>query len=76
MISETKIDSSFPSAQFHMEGYANPYKLDRIANGSGILLYTRVCKIFLYTKFSVELKSRKIKWFLSCSYNHPKGPII
>ena len=41
LISETKIDSSFPSAQFHLEGYATPYRLDRNANGGGILLYIR-----------------------------------
>ena len=36
LINETKIDSSFPSAQFHLEGYATPYRLDRNANGGGI----------------------------------------
>ena len=41
LISETKIDSSFHSAQFHLEDYATPYKLDRNANGGGILLYIR-----------------------------------
>ena len=41
LISETKIDSSFPSAQFHLEGYATPYRLDRNATGGGILLYIR-----------------------------------
>ena len=39
LISETKIDSSFPSAQFHLEGYATPCRLDRNTNGGGILLY-------------------------------------
>ena len=41
LISETKIDSSFPSAQFHLEGYATPCRLDRNANGGDILLYIR-----------------------------------
>ena len=36
-----KIDSSFPSVQFYLEGYATPYRLDRNANGVGILLYVR-----------------------------------
>ena len=39
LISETKIDSSFLSFQFHLEGYATPYILERNTNGSGILLY-------------------------------------
>ena len=41
MISKTKNDSSFSSAQVHLEGYAAPYKLDRNANGGGRLLYIR-----------------------------------
>ena len=41
LISETKIDSSFPSAQFHLEGHATPYRLARNANGGAILLYIR-----------------------------------
>ena len=40
LISETKVDSSFPSVQFHL-GYATSHKLDRNANGGGILLYIR-----------------------------------
>ena len=32
LISKTKIDSSFPTAQFQIEGYTN-YRLDRNANG-------------------------------------------
>ena len=39
-ISETKIDSSFPTAQFLIGGYTT-YSLDRNANSRGILLYTR-----------------------------------
>ena len=41
LISETKIDSSFPSAQLHLKGYATPYRLDRNTDGAGILLYIR-----------------------------------
>ena len=40
LISETKVDSSFPTAQFQIEGYAT-YRLDRNTNGGGILLYIR-----------------------------------
>ena len=35
LISETKIDSSFPTAQFQIEGYTT-YSLDRNANGGGM----------------------------------------
>ena len=41
LISETKIDESFPSAQFLLDGFSRPYRLDRCANGGEILLYVR-----------------------------------
>ena len=40
LVSETKIDSLFLTAQFQTEGYTN-YRLDRNANGGGIFLYIR-----------------------------------
>ena len=38
MISETKLDSSFPNAQFYMNSYSKPYRLDRNCKGGGIVL--------------------------------------
>ena len=35
LISETKLDSSFPTAQFKIEGYTT-YRLDRNSNGVGM----------------------------------------
>ena len=82
LISETKIDSSFPSAQFYLEGYATPYRLDRNANGGGILLYIRedIPSKLLNTDLSiegffVEIRLRKKKWLLCSSYN-PKKNLI
>ena len=40
LTSETKIDSSFPTAQFHIDGYII-YRCDRNENGGGLLLYIR-----------------------------------
>ena len=37
LISETKIDSLFPKAQFHIDGYTT-YPRDRNEDGSGLLL--------------------------------------
>ena len=39
MVSETKLDSSFPQAQFRMEGYALPFRCDRSSHGGGFLLF-------------------------------------
>ena len=41
MISETKIDDTFPHRQFLIEGFITPYRLDGASNGGGILLYVR-----------------------------------
>ena len=41
MISETKIDESFPLSQFMIDGFSMPYRRDRNAHGCGILVYFR-----------------------------------
>ena len=41
MIFATKIDDSFPQNQFLMEGYSNNFRVDRSAQGGGILIYIR-----------------------------------
>ena len=40
MISETKVDNSFPTMQFHIEGYCI-CRLDWNEYGGGILVYVR-----------------------------------
>ena len=42
LITETKIDQSFPTKQFLMAGYSEPYRLDRNQHGGGLLIY--VCE--------------------------------
>ena len=41
MISETKIDDSFPLGNFLIGGFSKPYSLDRDSLGGGILLYVK-----------------------------------
>ena len=40
LISETKIDSSFPTAQFYIDGFSI-YRRDRNEHGGGLMLYVR-----------------------------------
>ena len=41
LLSETKLDDTFPSAQFILKGYGVPYRFDRNSNGGGaFLLYS------------------------------------
>ena len=81
LISETKIDSSFPTAQFNMNGFTT-YRRDRNINGGGIILYVRedIPSSFLKIDTSiealyVEINVRKKKWLIGCSYNPHKGLI-
>ena len=41
LISETKLDSSFPSKKFVIKGYSPPFRLERNQNGGGLLIYVR-----------------------------------
>ena len=72
MVSETKLDSSFPQAQFRMEGYAPPFRYDRESYGGGILLFiredipTKIISITPLKDFEgifVELNFRKKKFY-------------
>ena len=40
-IAETKIDASFPSAQFVLDGYHLPYRMDVTERKGGILVYVK-----------------------------------
>ena len=39
MITETKLDDSFPASQFSIQDFRTPFRIDRNKNGGGILLY-------------------------------------
>ena len=41
LISETKIDATFPTSQFEIPGFSSPFRLDRTERGGGLLLYIR-----------------------------------
>ena len=84
MLSETKLDDTFPTSQFLMQGYSTHFRKDRTSKGGGILLYIREdipCKIIktetdaYHEGFFIEINLRKKKWLLSCSYNSHKNNI-
>ena len=79
MISETKIDGTFPYALYHLKNFSNRYGLDRNSHGGGILVYVRdsipsnLVKLDLklenFEGFFIELElSKKNKWLLSYSF--------
>ena len=84
IITETKLDNTFPVSQFHIDGYSKPYRLDRNRNGGGIIIYVREdIPNRMLTKHNfpdnieglfIELNFRKSKWLLGGMYHPPSQP--
>ena len=60
MISETKLDSSFPDAQFYMKSCSNPYRLDRNSKGGGKIVYVREDNSFKLINYYVFTMTKNI----------------
>ena len=83
LVSETKIDDSFPQGQFVIDGFSAPYRLDRNCLGGGLMLFVRddIPSNLLTIEekpihsFYVELNLRNSKWLVNCSYNPHKNSI-
>ena len=74
MVSETKLDDSFPKGQFLIEGFHSPFRFDSNRNGGGIMLYVREdisAKLLSHDFPCVEINLCK-KWLINCSYNPHK----
>ena len=41
VLTETKMDSSFPNAEFRIDGFSAPFRFDRNRFGGGVLIYVR-----------------------------------
>ena len=85
LIYETKLDSSFPLNQFHIDGVTSLYRLDRNQNGEGIMLYIRedipsksLTEIKLDNEIEyifIEINLRSKKWVVSGSCNRKSSRI-
>ena len=85
LISETKIDESFPTYQFSISVFSSPFRYDRSCNAGGLLFYLRKdipAKIIKTENkksnvelFYVEINFFKKKWLIGCSYNPHKSMI-
>ena len=81
MIAETKIDATFPTGQFVIKGFATPFRLDRNANGGGLLVYvwsdipSRQLNSFKFSDgvecISFEINLGKKKWALFSVHRPP-----
>ena len=85
IVSETKINDSYPSAQFQIDGFSPPYRFNRDENGGGLLIYIRSdipskeLKNNLLPKniegLFIEINLRNKKWLLFGGYNPKKENI-
>ena len=81
ILTETKLDDSFPTFQFMVDAFSKPYLQDRNRNGGGIIIYVRddipsklLTKHILPDDIEglfVELNFRKRKWLLMGAYHLP-----
>ena len=75
LLSETKLDDSFPSGQFILKVYSVPYRFDRNTKGGGRLLYipedipSKFLKLRSDFNINLFLLRKKRKWFINGSYN-------
>ena len=82
MVAETKIDNSFPKGQFFIQGYSEPFRLDRNSNGGGLLVYveedipSKQLKSFKFGDdiecIGFEINLRKKKWAFFSIYRPPR----
>ena len=74
-VAETKINQSFPKAQFLISGFHEPYRLDITDKSGGILVFVRLNSFALPTDIQIlpfELNLRKEKWLVVAIYRPPK----
>ena len=82
LISETKIDSTFPESQFHCQGYTRPFRRDRSLGAGGLLLYINDDIPSVQKNdhpapndveiVCVEINLRKQKWLITGIYRPPQ----
>ena len=81
LIGETKLDSSFPDAQFFIEGYNKSLRLDVSGRSGGLLVFTKShlltrqlikLKIIMDIQtINFELNLQKEKWLVVSVYKPP-----
>ena len=85
VITESKLDDTFPHGQFQIEGFARPIRLDRCRNGGGVIIFFRddlICNELkpriLYPDIEctfLEMRIRESRWLVVVGYNPHKDKI-
>ena len=84
VITETKLDSSFSYSQFIIDGFGQPYRLDRNKHGGAVMIFVSedilsklVSKHTLPDDIEgmfIETNLRKTKWPILGTYHPPNQP--
>ena len=84
-IAETKIDCSFPRAQFYINGYKTPIRLDITDKSGGLLVYVKQGLPSIHLKkitlpvdiqiIPIELRLSSVKWLIISIYRPPNQDI-
>ena len=67
-ICETKLDETFPTVQFAIEGFSKPYRLDITSNSGGLLFYVKAnlsSKLIRFYNFPSEIQCIPIELNIS-----------
>ena len=82
VITESKLDGSFPNSQFDIDGFAPPFRQDRTEYGGGVIIYIRddiPCKelshhtpLIDFEGIFLEINLKKSKWLIFGGYNPNK----
>ena len=85
LISESKLDNTFPTTQFEVPGYHLPYRKDRSGHAGGLLLYVRkdipskslhlICDTDIEC-IMIEINIYKKKWLILGIYNAKGSQIV
>ena len=85
-LTETKLDATFTKAQFLLNGFSEPYRLDRSRNGGGVMIYIHEnvpsklldIHVFPLEDLFVGFNFRKCKnrYFLKHTTHHTKQIFI
>ena len=80
ILSEIKIDDSFPTNQFLINGFSLPFRADRNQNDGGILVYTNesIPTKMLQVNIDIEticfhINLKKRKRFICAVYNQERN---
>ena len=82
VVTETKIDESYPNSQFSIDGFSTPFRLDRNKFGGGVMIYVKENLLCVEIPFQnkpkdiecifLDLRIRNKRFLLVGGYNPDK----